>query len=135
MQFLFDENIPNKLAKGLNLLEESNHKTKISAHINSIRDLGMQGATDEDVIAKAGKLSAVILTFDKDFKHIKSYAPLYKKHKVGVVFFKLSKEDSNYWGMVKLLINKWEDLKNELTGLDKPFVYQVSKLGIQRFQL
>lgn len=132
MQFILDENIPYKLAPALSLLEESNLKTKYPAKITSIKALNKEGAPDEEVIEIAGEMDAIIFTFDKDFKHLKSYAPLYKKHKVGVIFFKLGKEESNYWGIVKLLITKWEDIKKELHGKSKPLVYQVNKLGIQR---
>lgn len=134
MQFISDENIPYKLAAALSILEESNLKTKIVGKITSIKALGKEGITDEEVIKLAGDMDATILTFDKDFKHIKSYYPLYKQHNVGVVFFKLAKDESDYWGMVKILINKWEDLKKELNGEAKPYVYQVSKQGIQRYE-
>jgi hypothetical protein len=46
----------------------------------------------------------------------------------------LSKDESNYWGIVKLVINKWEEIKSKLLDHEKPFAYQVSKLGIQRFE-
>lgn len=132
MQFILDENIPYKIAQALSILEESNLKTKYPAKITSIKALNKEGAPDEEVIVIAGEMDAIIFTFDKDFKHLKSYAPLYKKHKVGVVLLKLGKEDSTYWGIVKLLVTKWEDVKKELNGKPKPLVYQLNKLGIQR---
>lgn len=134
MFFLFDENVPYKFVEGLALIEESNHKSPIKATISHPRVLKNQGASDEDQIKTAGKHNGIIVTFDKDFKHIKSYYPLYKEHKVGVIFLKLTKEDSNYWGIVKLVINKWEELKLLLKDHEKPFAYQVSKKGIQRFE-
>ena len=134
MFFLFDENVPYKFVEGLALIEESNHKSPIKAIISHPRALKNQGASDEEQIQAAGKHNGIIVTFDKDFKHIKSYYPLYKEHKVGVVFLKLTKEDSNYWGIVKLVINKWEEMKLLLKDHEKPFAYQVSKQGIQRFE-
>ncbi|MBL7725370.1 MAG: DUF5615 family PIN-like protein [Chitinophagaceae bacterium] len=134
MFFLFDENVPYKFVQGLALIEESNHKSPIKVTISHPRLLGNQGASDEEQIHIAGKHKGVIISFDKDFKHIKSYYPLYKEHKVGVVFLKLAKDESNYWGIVKLVINKWEEIKHRLADHEKPFAYQVSRLGIQRFE-
>ena len=134
MFFLFDENVPYKFVEGLALIEESNHKSPIKAKVSHPRFLKNEGASDEEQIKTAGKQNGIIVSFDKDFKHIKSYYPLYKEYKVGVLFLKLTKEDSNYWGIVKLVINKWEELKLLLKDHEKPFAYQVSKLGIQRFE-
>lgn len=133
MFFLFDENVPYKFVQGLILIEESNHKSPIKVKLSHPRLINNEGASDEEQIHMAGKNDGAIISFDKDFKHIKSYYPLYKKHKVGIIFLKLSKEESNYWGIVKLVINKWEDLKRLLKDHERPFAYQVSKSGIQRF--
>lgn len=133
MFFLFDENVPYKFVQGLALIEESNRKSQIKVSMSHPRLLDNEGASDEEQIHIAGKHKGIIITFDKDFKHIKSYYPLYKEHKVGVVFLKFSKEESNYWGIVKLVINKWEEIKRKLADHEKPFAYQVSRLGIQRF--
>lgn len=134
MYFLFDENVPYKFVQGLALIEESNHKSPIKVKLSHPRLLGNEGASDEEQIKIAGKNDGIIISFDKDFKHIKSYYPLYKDFNVGIVFLKLSKDESNYWGIVKLVISRWEELKILLIDHEKPFAYQVSKHGIQRFE-
>jgi predicted nuclease of predicted toxin-antitoxin system len=134
MFFLFDENVPYKFVQGLALIEESNHKSPIKVKLSHPRMLDNEGASDEDQIKIAGKHDGIIISFDKDFKHIKSYYPLYKEHDVGVIFLKLSKEESNYWGIVKLVISRWEELKRLLIDHEKPFAYQVGRNGIQRFE-
>jgi predicted nuclease of predicted toxin-antitoxin system len=134
MFFLFDENVPYKFVQGLALIEESNHKSPIKVKLSHPRLLDNEGASDQEQIKIAGKHDGIIVSFDKDFKHIKSYYPLYKEHNVGIVFLKLSKDESNYWGIVKLVISKWEELKRLLIDHEKPFAYQVSKSGIQRFE-
>lgn len=134
MFFLFDENVPHKFVQGLALIEESNHKSPIKVTLSHPKIIGNEGASDEDQIKFAGQNDGIIVSFDKDFKHIKSYYPLYKQHNVGVVFLKLSKDESNYWGIVKLVISRWEELKKLLIDHEKPFAYQVSKNGIQRFE-
>ena len=132
MFFLFDENVPYKFVQGLELIEEANRKSHIKVTVSHPRMLRNEGASDHEQILIAGKYDGIIISFDKDFKHTKSHYSLYKENNVGVVFLKLGKEESNYWGIVKLVINKWEELKNILNDHKKPFVYEVSKKGIQR---
>jgi hypothetical protein len=72
---------------------------------------------------------------DRDFKHLKSYYPLYKKYNAGVVLLKLGKKDSTYWGIVKLLVNNWEDLKEKCKNERRPFVLQISSKGVARLEL
>jgi predicted nuclease of predicted toxin-antitoxin system len=134
MFFLFDENVPYKFVQGLALIEESNHKSPIKVKLSHPKLLDNEGSSDQEQIKIAGKHNGIIVSFDKDFKHIKSYYPLYKEHNVGIIFLKLSRDESNYWGIVKLVISRWEELKRLLIDHEKPFAYQVSKSGIQRFE-
>ena len=134
MFILFDENVPYKFVQGLELIESSNHKSPIVAKVAHPKMIGNTHATDEEQIVYAGKHKGIIFSFDKDFKSIKSYYPLYKEHNVGVVLLTLGKKESNYWGIVKLIINNWEDLKQKLHNVDKPFVYQVARTGITRLE-
>jgi predicted nuclease of predicted toxin-antitoxin system len=133
MYFLFDENVPYKFVQGLDYIEQSN-KSPIKATISHPKFIGKEGVPDEEIIKIAGDNKAIIISFDKDFKHIKSYYPLYRQHKVGVVFLNLTKKEANYWGIVKLIINNWEDLKLRLKDEIPPFVFQVHKNGIQKFE-
>ena len=134
MYFLFDENVPYKFVQGLSLIEEANNKSTVKATVTHPRLLGKAGAPDQEIIRIAGSNNGIIISFDKDFKHVKSYYPLYKQYQVGIVFLKLTKAESNYWGIVKLVINKWEELKLLLKEKSRPFVYEISKRGIQRFE-
>jgi len=86
MFFLFDENVPYKFVQGLALIEESNHKSRIKVKLSHPRLLGNEGYSDEEQIKMAGKHDGIIISFDKDFKHIKSYYPLYNQYNVGIVF-------------------------------------------------
>lgn len=134
MFILFDENVPYKFVQGLALIEESNHKSPIIATVAHPKIIGNTKATDEEQIAYAGKHKGIIFSFDKDFKHIKSYYPLYKEHKVGVVVLRLTKKESNYWGIVTLIITNWERLKQEIYKLEKPFVYELGNKGPTRLE-
>ena len=135
MFFLFDENIPYKLAQGFILIEEADNHPKIKAKIHHIKLMGKEGASDSEVIKIAGDEKEIIVTFDRDFKHIKSYYPLYQKYGVGVILLKLQKKDSNYWGIVKILTNNWENIKTTLHQKSRPFVYQVDNAGLKRLEI
>jgi hypothetical protein len=131
MIFLFDENFSDKYSQALNLLEEADRKTTFKIKVKHIRDYNMMGAPDEKVIEQAGKLKATIFTMDNDFKKIKHYYPLYKEHKVGVVFFKSYTKGQTYWKTVLLLIQNWELLKNKISNSERPFAFEVDKTGIK----
>lgn len=132
MYFLFDENVPYKFVKGLALIEEANFKSPLKAIVTHPRDISNEGASDEEQIKYAGSKNAVIVSFDKDFRHMKSYYPLYKKFNVGTVVLNLSKKDSTYWGIVKTIINRWEELKTKLQNENKPFIFEITTRGVEK---
>jgi hypothetical protein len=132
MFLLFDENVPYKFVRGLALIEEGNHKRIIKPIIKHPRDVPNEGASDEDQIKYAGKKEGIIISFDKDFKHMKSYYPLYRDHKVGTVILNLTKKENNYWGIVKNVIMRWEELKPKLHNTPRPFIYEITVRGIEK---
>ncbi len=131
MVLLFDENVPQKIAEGLGLLELANYKSKYKAEVTHISVLGKAGIDDEDVIKLAGELKATIVTFDGDFKHKKHYYSLYKEHNVGILLFKSSKSIINYWDNVVLIVSRWEELKEKISKANRPFALELGKNGIQ----
>lgn len=90
----------------------------------------MEGATDEEIIEAAGKNEGIIITMDKDFRHMKHYFQLYKAHKTGVIIFRSSK--LSYWDIVKSFINRWEELKESAINETIPFAFQINTKGIQK---
>ncbi len=132
MFLLFDENVPYKFVKGLTLIEEANHKSSIRVTITHPKDIYNEGSSDEEQILYAGKKNGVIISFDKDFKHMKSYYPLYRENKVGAVILNLTKKESNYWGIVRAIILRWEELKKILSTAERPFIYEITMRGIEK---
>ena len=63
---------------------------------------------------------------------MKSYYPLYRQFNVGTVVLNLSKKDSTYWGIVRTIINRWEELKNTLQNQKKPFIYEITTRGVEK---
>lgn len=130
MLFIFDENFPHDFVTGFSILEKANRRSTIQVDIIfSGEFMGKLGSTDEEIIQKASKLDAVIITHDSDFKRIKHYKPLLIEHNVGYVYFKVPKGKYQYWDIVKAFINKWEDIKTEISASSHPFAFEISKQG------
>ena len=129
MLIIFDENFPQKIAEGLNIIESTNRDTILRCEITHPYLLKKGGTEDDDWIKYAGKNNAIIMTFDKDFKDIKAKGRLYHEHKVGVFFFKLDKKEKMYWQIVKLFINNFDSMKKIMIEVEKPFVYRISSKG------
>lgn len=130
MNFLFDAQMPLRLAKGLPLIDKDNlSKVTINIrHTDEVDGLG-QGATDYEIIKKAYELDAVIVSEDDDFKRIKANKELVVKLKVGYVLYKPPKHGSRYWEKALGLIRSWENLKSKIKEIEKPFVLKIDKDG------
>jgi len=128
MNFILDENMPQKLAKGLEVLDQENSfgiNVKIT-HSTEIK----KGATDEEIIKIAGRKDAIIISQDDDFKRIKSNKLLVKQLKVGYVLYKPpNKTGTRYWEIVKSFILGWEHLKEKIRETEKPFIIIINKKG------
>ena len=130
MLFIFDENFPHDFVKGFSILEKANRRSQISVSVVFSSDfMGKSGATDEEIIKKASKRDAVIITHDSDFKRIKHYKPLLVQHNVGYIYFKVPKGQYQYWDIVKAFVNRWEELKDKIANSTHPFAFEISKTG------
>jgi hypothetical protein len=139
MLFIFDENFPHEFVRGFAIIEKANKKSPISVDVVfSVDFMGGPktdpttgekiGITDEEIIIAASLKEAVIITHDSDFKRIKHYKPLLVQHKVGYIYFRTPK-NYVYWDYVKAFVNKWEDIKLEISDSTHPFAFEISKLG------
>lgn len=130
MLFIFDENFPPDFVKGFSILEKANKLSTTTIEVISVIDyMGKRGSTDQEIIKKATKQDAVIVTHDSDFRRIKSYKPLLIEHSVGYVYFRVPKGKYAYWDIVKAFINKWEELKSLIVDSPHPFAFEVHKDG------
>ena len=131
MLFIFDENYPRGFVDGFAVIDQSDKKNPIRSEIvHSTTFMGnIQGSTDEDIIAKASKMNAVIVTQDSDFKRIKHYKTLLIEHKVGFIYFKTVKGKNSYWDIVRAFVGKWEEIKKAISESDHPFAFEINKNG------
>lgn len=128
MDFLFDANMPARLAKGLALIDRENLNGNV-INIFHVDDLLGMGATDEQVILKANEINAVIVSEDSDFKTVRRNKELVKKLKVGYVLYKPPSHGSRYWEKAISIILAWEKLKENVKKNTKPFMIKIDKKG------
>ena len=129
MYFIFDANMPPKLVTGLEALDQENSSNALKIKIVHSDHLLNIGATDVEIIRKAGKLGAIIISQDDDFKRIKLNKQLVKKLKVGYVLYKPPTHGARYWEKVQAFILGWERLKQKIREIEKPFVLIINKKG------
>jgi len=126
MYALIDENFPEKLAIGLNSLQEPlNVAGKDEYEVVSIPSLFGQGAKDEEWIPEAGKLSSIVITQDLKIQTTRHQCQLYQKHGLGIFFFKApSKTGYSYWDMVQQIVKRWDTIKQLTRKTKLPFAYR-----------
>lgn len=86
---VIDEDLPRKLDEVLK---------KLGWEVKDIRDFGLQGKSDEEIIGFAKKCKAVLFSSDKDFLNILKYPP---KDYYGIVILNFPNEAS-----IEFLINE-----------------------------
>jgi hypothetical protein len=144
MLFIFDENFPHQFVKGFSILEKADSRSEFKSDIvfsvdfmggHDIDNTGEKiPIEDEEIIVKASQQNAVIITHDSDFKRIKHYKPLLIQHQVGYIYFRTPKKYV-YWDYVKAFVNKWEEIKAEISKSTHPFAFEISKQGhLQRLE-
>ena len=130
MLFIFDENFPPEFIKGFAILEKANRRSDIHADIvSSTEYMGKRSCTDIEIIQKANRKQAIIVTQDSDFKKIKHYKPLLQEHQVGFIYFKVPKGKYQYWDIVKAFVNAWDELKTSIANAEAPGAYEVNRKG------
>lgn len=127
MKIFIDENLPPRLAEGLQLLESANDD---GIEVFSIPKYFGKGATDEEWISEVGKLKAVVITQDHNIHRKQLQKELYRKHKVGLIVFKApGKSGYTYWEMVENIIKHWQLIKKEVGKRNPPYAFQITPRG------
>lgn len=89
MRFLIDANLPRSIIPMLVRLGQS------AEHVN---DVGLEGAPDEQIAARARETLAVIVTRDLDFADVRTYPPADYQ---GIVVLRLP-DDANAMSIVQI---------------------------------
>jgi hypothetical protein len=120
-----DENMPPRLAEALNLLQQPLNTKGIGVEVQSIVHAFGRGTKDEVWIPRAGQQGACILTQDFNIHRIRHQRALCEEHKLGMFFIQPpSKSGLLYWDMVKLVIDRWEQLIKIVNREQPAFYYR-----------
>lgn len=127
MKIVFDENVPNKLVKGLIILASiaSDHDFEIT----SVKLLNETGTPDENVLNLVGK-GGILITYDADFKKQRSLYTALKEYEIGLFWVRQSKKVT-FWVLVQVMIAHWQELLEISFTEARPFIFEVTKQGIE----
>lgn len=126
-----DENFAPQLARGFNIFQQHlNLKESLQIEVLPIGDVFGRGSKDEDWIPKAGAENAVVITQDLKIFRTRHQNELFKKHGLGVFFFKPPSSGYSFWQMLEQLVKHWPEIKKKI-GSKKPFAYVVTPRNIK----
>lgn len=128
MKLIFDENVPNKLVEGL--ISLTFLASTLNTEISSVKLLNKTGTPDDKVLELVGK-NGILITYDKDFKTQRNLYPIIKQHNIGVFFIKQPKIKT-YWDLVQLIIQHWKEILFKAETEKRPFLFEVTKKGVER---
>lgn len=124
MDFYLDENIPERIAEGLNYFEGEKRKH----NVYSVVEKGLAGKKDVDLFPKIKEWNGIFITNDLKITTRKNEFELLKE--LGLSVFIVSfKKGSTYWERVNTIMNRWQLIKEIAEGETKPFVCHVKLIG------
>jgi len=121
-----DENLSEYVADALNSLNKGYFQNVI---VFSTKNTFGKGASDEKIIPEIGTHAGILITKDIKITKTQLQFDLCKKHKLGMFFLSLPKNQNKHWEIVKLLINHWENMVNIITKEHAPFAYRIKFRG------
>lgn len=129
-----DENFSHHLAQGFDIFQQHlNGKERTKFQILSIKTVFGQGVKDEDWIPKVGAQNGIVITQDLRIQTTRHQNELYKKHGLGVFFFKSPNNGYSFWEMVEQLVKKLPDIKKKSLE-NRPFAYRVMPNKFERLK-
>ena len=84
-----------------------------------------RGAKDEIWIPEVGKIGGIVITQDLRIQTTRHQNELYKKHGLGVFFFKPPSTGYSFWEMVEQLVKRWPEIKKKAVN-KRPFAYRIT---------
>jgi hypothetical protein len=90
-----------------------------------------KGAKDEVWIPLIGEQNGIVITQDLKIHTTRHQNELYKKHGLGVFFFKPPSNGYSFWNMVEQLVKRWSDIKKKSTD-KRPFAFRITPNKIEK---
>lgn len=127
-----DENFSHHLADGLNIFQKHlNLNEKLEIQVLSIKDKFGKGVKDEVWIPLVGGEKGIVITQDLRIQTTRHQNELYKKHGLGVFFFKPPSNGFSFWEMVEQIIKRWPEIKKK-SAENRPFAYRITQKKMER---
>ena len=127
-----DENFSPYLAEGFDVFQKHlNSNERAQFEVLSIKKEFGKGAKDEDWIPNVGKQGGIVITQDLHIHTTRHQNELYKKHNLGVFFFKPPSTGYTFWEMVEKLVKYWPEIKKKASD-KRPFAYRISPKKIEK---
>lgn len=115
--FLFDENMPKRLANALRGLGES------AFHVYD-DEVNLGGASDEMVLDHAGQRGWFIIGKDNNILHRPHERAVLRKHQMGAFFLKRTL-DTSLCSITQAVIRNWTSIKREAAIQPRPFLREI----------
>ncbi len=125
-EIFLDENLSEHVATALNLLCKGYFP---DVNVESTKNAFGKGVADEIIIPGIGKQKGFFITKDIKISRRDAQYELCKEYKLGVFFLHLPKGMNRHWEIVKLLIDKWDEIIDTINKKSRPFGYEVSTRG------
>lgn len=120
MNFFFDNNLSEKLAQAMHLLDAENV-------VEHLRERFQQDAKDEDWLQYVGERELILVTRDQKITKRTAELLAYRRYDVGA--FILTGKKLGRWQQIKQLICAWEEMGALAAGTCRPYAYQVPPKG------
>ena len=119
MDFYLDENLPPRLAKALNELDEENRILHTQIEFG-------KGIKDVPLIDKLNEIKGIkiIVTNDKKFKQRIHQYRVYKDNNLSTIMISLPAV-TNYWVIINTIVNKWELITKLSREHEHPFICKI----------
>lgn len=128
IKVLFDENLSEYFAEGLNHLQ---YPLGNDIEVTSIATEFHKGIKDEDWIPKWGLQSGIFITQDVKIVTTKQQALLLEKHNIGAFFLKPPK-GYRYWAKVELIVKYWPQIVDIIKTQQVPYTYFITPRKIEK---
>jgi hypothetical protein len=123
VNFLFDENLPAKLARALRELGEP------VRHVVDIAELG-KGATDDEIIPFAAEWDYRLVSRDKAMIKPSQLKAVIHASGVGMYLFRLGRaRQPSKWELVQYVIRHWPTITEHASRTEPPYVMQIRRAG------
>ena len=120
MNFFFDNNLSQHLAKAMDILEQK-------GKVIHLTEKFQPDAKDEDWLEYVGKNRMILITRDKKIKRRAAELRAFKNYKVGA--FILGGQNPGIWQIIRQIINNWLRIKDLASDTRAPFIFKVPLKG------